>query len=248
MSKKIWGLVLGLMMIFGMGSLQAGGAFEGEVDYHLVSKGNHESDMKYLMKKKKIRVEIQSAENSGMQSIVVMDLAVKKMLVLMPKNKIYMENAIPDTKGGSKADGTWTKTGKTDVILGRKAEEWVYKTKKGKVSVWAAPGMGKFLSAQGKPGASDDWTSAIQAKGLFPLKMTYSDNDGNVVTTMTATKVDEKNLADCLFVPPSEYKKMDLNGVMGGPSKRKESSKSKENSGDSEKKDLLSEVKPNLPF
>lgn len=220
MKKFLLGLAL--MLMAGAGSLYALGSFEGQVDYKMTTRKGENVDMSYLLKGKRIRI---NTSMKGHDGAMIMDLSTRKMMMLMPEQKKYTETEIRNPKGKSgKPEGKISKTGKTEVILGRKCEEWLYEGKTGQSSIWAVSGMGNFMAMGGRPGdSSNAWAEAVKSKGLFPLRMTYTDKSGNTEMTMEATKIDEKSLDAALFEVPAGYEKIEMPGFgdMGGSSGKK---------------------------
>jgi hypothetical protein len=240
MRKSSWSLVLGFVLLF-TGWAGASGPFEGEVDYQVTTQGGKKVDLVYLIKGKKIRIQTQA---EGHEANMIMDLASKKMLMLMPAQKMAMTMDIPNVKKtNASAVGTFKKTGRTDVILGRKVEEWAYKGKKGHGSFWVTSGLGSFMGLGGKPGEGGEaWLEAIKQKKLFPLKMEYQDDSGKTSMTMIATKLEERSLSEDLFKVPSGYKKVDMGHMFDGASGAPKGAKAQPQG------DPLEGVKPKLPF
>ncbi len=218
MKKGYLALTLGIMLL-GAGSLKAAGSFEGVVNYNLTMKDGT-GTMDYMIKEKKIRMNMVL---KGRASDVIMDMDTKQMIMMMPQQKMYMAMSIPDTQKAQAhalASGKLTKTGNTEVIAGKTAEEWLYQSEKGTSSIWAASGMGVFMGMSSKPNdANSAWTEAVKKNGLFPLKVVSKDKDGKMVMTMEATKMTPQTVDPGVFVPPSDYHKMDMGfgaAMMGG--------------------------------
>ncbi|HET9868948.1 MAG TPA: DUF4412 domain-containing protein [bacterium] len=195
-------LALGL----GAGAVWAG-QFEGEVDYHVTMGNGDQSDMTYLLKDGKARMEMTM---KGHHMVDIIDLPDNKMYMLMPDQKMYMSSDIPkpDKKTTDKAGAKIKKTGKTKTILGYKTDEWVAESQHGTTSVWGAKGIGYFIMGKGPGGKAPDssWADELRQGGFFPLEVdSKGDKHG---MTMVATKVEPKSLDASLFTVPSGYKDM----------------------------------------
>lgn len=221
MKKFLLGLAM--MLMAGVGSLHAFVSFEGEVDYKITT-GDKSGDMNYLLKGKKMRMDM---DMEGHSQSMIFDMPTRKMLMLMPEQKMYMTMDIPENKqeaAKAKSEGKFTKTGKTETILGYKCEEWLYESKHGTTSIWAASGLGNFMGMGQKSGmGASAWTQMVKSKGLFPLRVTSKGANGKGEMSMEATKVEKRSLSDSLFEVPAGFKKMESPnmGAMGGASGKK---------------------------
>jgi hypothetical protein len=216
MKKTKLGLGLGLILALIAGKVIAAGSFEGEVDYKMTMK-NDSGEMDYFIKGHKVRT---NTEMKGHKMGMILDWSAKSMVMLMDEQKMYMKHDLPTPdKSKVKVSGKFYKTGKTQVILGRKCAEWVYESEHGKTSMWAASGMGNFAGVQGEKGGADSaWADAVKTKGLFPLKVDVMDKDGKETMTMEATKLEKKSVSSSMFEIPSDYKNMgDMMGGMNIP-------------------------------
>jgi hypothetical protein len=83
--------------------------------------------------------------------------------------------------------------------------------------------MGYLGSANGMPGMGPGGVNPLQANaalkavakdGFFPLRVVVHDKNGETIT-MEAQKVDRKQPPASLFVPPPDFKKMDMGSTMG---------------------------------
>lgn len=230
MKKLIGTLVFGLLLM--AGSFKAW-AFEGEVVYKYTHSNGEVMTMDDFIKGTKIRANTTFKDT---ESSVIMDLAKRKMWVLMHKQKMVMSMGIPDSKKiESKVKGKFHKTGKTQVILGYKCEEWLYESDYGSSSIWTASGFGAFPGLGGKAGEGEEWIDAIKSKKLFALKIVNRNKEGKETGTMEATKIEKKSLPDSLFKVPSDYKIMNMPDM----------GKAMENSMGKSMEDA---VKPKLPF
>jgi hypothetical protein len=209
--KKLLALILGLGMTVGTAGLYAAGFFEGEVDYNLNSK-QHDGTVSYFMKGKKI---LAKTITNGYTGDVIIDMEAREITMIMTAQKMYTTITLPPSNSSTLGKGTFTDTGRSDVILGKTCEEWLYQGPKGSSSVWGAHGLGNFFAFGGRPNdPSAAWADAVKHNGLFPLKVISKDADGNVMMTMEATKITPGTLEASLFQVPAGFNKMDL-GDMG---------------------------------
>ena len=211
--KNLFKWTLSMALVFGFGvSLSQAGSFEGEVDYTVTMNGGDKGPMNYMIKGSQTRVDMTM---KGHHMIDIMDFNTKKIIMLMPEQKMYMTSDIPASSKAKAEDVKFTKTGNTKTILGHSTEEWKITSKQGVSSLWAASGMGFFAMSQGPHGQGPDtsWVVEAKAKGLFPLEMDNTGNKGGSMT-MVATKIDEKTLDSSLFEIPSGYK--DMSAMMQG--------------------------------
>ncbi len=219
--KKFAKILTGLVFVAGVGVARA--EFEGVVDYHISMSDSKQMDTEYMIKGKKIRINM-SHDGNDVSSI--MDMGGKKITTLMHKQKMYMVHNIDQAmKTASKhaPEGKVSKVSGSKTILGYNCEHWIYEGKSSKVDFWGAKGLGTFMGMGGGQGAAskdDDWFKAFKDKGVFPLEVDTTMKD-NKTMTMVATKVDKRSLSSGLFEVPSDYKKMDMpdmGSMMGGGS------------------------------
>jgi Domain of unknown function (DUF4412) len=203
--------------------------FEGKVSLAITAEKGKSQALDYSMKEQKLRIDM-SADGHSFSSI--MDLVKMETLMLMPEQKMYMVMSIkkPVEKAMEKqtTDNTEVEvTGKTDTILGYKANQILIKDKeRGTVTeMWAAEGLGTFMGMGqsgggggmfgGKKSANAaKWEEALKGKGGFPLRVITHDAKGKENFKMEATKIEPGKLPDSLFLPPPGYEKMDMGNMM----------------------------------
>jgi hypothetical protein len=102
--------------------------------------------------------------------------------------------------------------------LGHKCEEYLSTAKDKDISVenhiWLAAKMGSFgglLQSKSKEKAA--WVKMVQDKGLFVLKV-VSVVDGKIKSTMTATKIEKKEVDDSNFEVPADYKEFKMSDII----------------------------------
>jgi len=191
--------------------------FEGVATYKLLSgKDKSPKEMTFSIKGDKFRTDV---AEKGRKGSMIMDMKSKKMIILMPDEKKYMEMSLDGKMGQGKAKnaGKLVKTGKTETIAGYKAEEWAYEGGKDKLSIWGTKDLGGWTpmnSPEGGKGPQFDIPAELKDGSFFMLRVS-GDKGG-----MEATKVEKKSLEASLFEVPSGYAKMDMGGMMGGGAKK----------------------------
>lgn len=189
---------------------QSSKQFEGVVTYE----GEGGRTFQYAIRNGRVRVDMNDESQHG---AMIMDSGSRKMYMLMPEQKMYMEVDVSEMGDmDSSADNVKpTKTGKTEVVAGHTCEYWTVTEEKGQVDVCVAKDMGSFQAFSNKSiGNASAWQEAI-GKDAFPLKVVMHD-DGKEEVALVATKVEAKSLDASLFTPPASYKKMQMN--IKGPS------------------------------
>lgn len=202
------GAVLALAAITAPSAAHAQGTrqFEGVVTYQT----DDGRTFDYAVRKGLVRIDMNSESRHG---AMIMDPAARKMYMLMPEQKVYMEMKLSQLSDEDDATTSVqpVKTGKSEVVAGHKCEYWTVKEQKGDVDVCLARDMGGFTAFDNKSiGKASAWQKAI-GKDSFPLKVIVHGDEGEDVA-MVATKVEQKTLDASLFEPPSSYTKMERPG------------------------------------
>jgi len=210
------------------GRTEAQSAFEGVVKFKM-GMGKDLGEMTQMYKGTKARTEFTGAGGQG--GAMIMDMTAQSMIMLVPQQKMYMvmdmkkmaamAKNMPGARGqGAPAGGTAappaiTATGKTDTVAGYSCEYYVVGDTQ-KMEICAAKGLGMFgmgQSPMGRMGAnplavlSDPAYAKIFRDGFFPLKIRSLDKNE---VLMEATQVEKKTLDASLFVPPPDYKEMQM--------------------------------------
>ena len=180
-------------------SAHAQRAFEGYVAQKLMGDKGESQTMETWVKGPRMRVDM-NAGNRTMSSIV--DRSTGKMMILIPKSKMYLEQQMPDVEGDGEGEATVTRTGRRDVVAGHRCEIIKVKDAKGNVSeVCGATSLGNAMMT--RPGQKTPaWMRGM--KGFFPLRVT--DGKGKVV--LEVTKVEAKDVDDAMFAPPAGFRAM----------------------------------------
>jgi hypothetical protein len=222
MSKLGFMRALSLAALAAPVALHAQTKFEGTVTMRMgaAEKG---IDMVYSVKGDRLRTDMNT---NGMAMYFIRE--GDKNDIVMPAQKMYMEQSISASMAAVQRmqgrSGTPVKTpsiertGKKETIAGYECEHIIMTGDDGQLDVCLAQGLGTFAAA-GNPlggrGAAASDPTAMLGKGPagFPLKMQKVGGE----TMLLVTKIEKKPLDESLFSVPSEYKKMDMPGMMGRP-------------------------------
>lgn len=194
---------------------QAQSAFEGTVSMSLSGDNGRSMNVNYMVKDGRIRMEMPGGR--GGMGVMIMDVAEKKMLVLLTAQKMYMEQslagAMAAAQSANKAKATVTRTGRTESIAGQVCEHVTVAEEGGRTSdVCVARGLGAFqmpsAGGRGGPPQPQAWEQGI-GEGGFPLKVQEGDK-----VVMLVTAIEKKPLDAALFAPPADYEKMDMGAMM----------------------------------
>jgi hypothetical protein len=193
--------------------LGAQSPFEGSIAMKMGGDGDKPIEVAYMVKGGKIRMEVPTGRGETMA--MIMNMAERKVLILMAAQKMYMEQpmgAAVDSAAKDKAP-TIKRTGKTETIAGYKCEHVTVTEANGAVTdVCTATGIGSFQmpsgGGRGGPPKAEAWESALGDAG-FPLKVQKGDK-----VILEVTKLEKKTLDAALFSPPDGYTKFDMGGMM----------------------------------
>jgi len=157
---------------------------------------------------------------------VIMRLADKQMIILMPAQKMYMVQAFDLEKTAKNLkveDVTFERTGRTEKIAGYECVQYLTKSSYGSTEIWAIEGMGGFMGnsggARGGSKVASAWEAVAHGKALFPLRTITYNLKGTETERREAVSVEEQRLSDDLFNPPADYtpfKMPSLQDMFGG--------------------------------
>ena len=218
--RYLWGVCIvlaaaGFSLTHRAHSAAGGESFEGTIQMKGQGEGGSQT-INYLVKKDRVRIEF--GEKSEDQAIMILDYNRKKIYMVMPDEKGYLEMALESIELGKTERGEvkekLVKTGKTETISGYRCEQWLLKGEEGEVEICAAKGIGFFLQPQGisakRAGPRSSWTDQLTAEGLFPFRMVERSPSGEEKSRWEVTKVEKKKLSDSLFQPPAGYEKIQM--------------------------------------
>jgi hypothetical protein len=201
-------------------SAPAKAAFEGSYDMELSSDG--EKVLTTLWTKDgHVRMKLSGA--TEMPGEMILRDGMRKMLLIMPEQRMYMEMAIPEVKGsaaddpGPDAAPPFTRTGEKREILGYAAHEFILEDGANKVVIWATEDLGSMAFANNPmlEGWADAMGKVTGLSAFFPLEMTGFEK-GKQAYRMTIRRIEPGKLADSLFEPPPGFMKMTMPAGMGG--------------------------------
>ena len=206
--------------------------FEGKVSMTMTSQGssNGSQTMNMSIKEGFMRIDMTASKGAA---AMIMDLKNQQMIVLMPAQRMYMIQPIPQPGANPQAGGhaqpgaasagtapTLVDTGVKETILGYVCTKYAATGAHGTAQIWVTDQLGAFngLFHGGGPGkrpqAPQAWESALKGKGFFPMRVVSNDNGKQFL--MEVTSVEKTSLPDSLFAPPEGWRKFDLGAMMGG--------------------------------
>ena len=200
--KKLFNIFM-LSLIFSLNFTNLWSApFEGKVVYRTYTKTGFFSvdiSMTFYLKGPKVRVD---PEKNA--SYTIADFSAHTMMTVRPVDQTYTK--IPWTLDKEPVPQGWTfsKTEKTQIVLGRMCQQWIYKENGTTSIVWAAGGIGDFNGI----GKSKTWAGVLKKKKLFPLKIETNYEKTDFLknnSTMEATQLEAGPLDDSIFSVPQGY-------------------------------------------
>ena len=220
MLHKIYFLVVLFVASFAITSV-AQTQFEGKVVMNVKS-GDKGTDIDLFVKGNKTLMQMMGEEKANL----IMDSKAKKMTILMPQQKMYMEmdmNMMKDisekmkkndkSEKAEKMNGDFNKTGETKEINGYECEKWVYTDDGGdKTEAWMTKELGNFMGFS-NPMMNDEassWQKKIEGQGYFPMLAIHYDDSGDVESSMEVKSVDKKSLDESMFEIPAGYSKFNM--------------------------------------
>ena len=196
--------------------------FEGKVVIETTNDGQTHT-LNYYAKGDMARFDVNSERGNAN---IIFDKKNKKMLMVMPTMKMYMEfpmdmdlgdNENNATEDKSKSD--FVKTSETKTINGYKCEKWVIKEGDKTSEAWMTKDLGGFVFFQSPMGhhQKQKWQEDIENSGYFPMLVVEKDSDGNETGKFEVKSVEKKSLDDSFFTVPEGYSQMKM--PMGGQDK-----------------------------
>jgi hypothetical protein len=207
-----------LLLCFSATTLAAQSTFEGSISMTLTADDGKSTDVGYMVKDGKIRMEM-AGGRGGQTMTMIFDMAAKKMLMIMTAQKMYMEQDVGGavSSAAEKAKpAKFVATGKTETVAGYKCAHYAVTDEDGSTSdVCVAKGLGAFRmpssGGRGGPPKDPSWNAAL-GEGGFPLKVQKGDK-----VVLEVKTIDKKPLDAALFAAPEGFRKMDMGGF---PTKR----------------------------
>lgn len=192
------------------GTAAAQEVFEGRVKMRMAGEGEQQT-LDYYVKGERMRVEMNGPQAQG--GVMILHMKEKKMLILMPDQKMYMTMPLPDIKQDASENKKPEPTGKTKTILGYEAEQYLIDEGGSEFEVWATDELGAFaglhLPGDDPQGGPSPAESALSGQKFFPL-LIIERRGGREATRVEVTEVERKKLEDELFEPPADFQGMEL--------------------------------------
>lgn len=192
--------------------------FEGVVTMVIRNNGMA-NEAQYSVKDGQVRMDVQTG---GMQVYMLMAPADGKVVIVMPMQRMYMDQSVD---GMMAAAGTKAKdmkkpdikmTGKKETIAGYQCEHATVTDDTGHVAdACVTKDLGNFMLPGGPMGRGGQagWQGAL-GDGAFPLKVTV-DNE----VAFEVVRIEKKSLDDSIFLLPNGFQKMQMPN-MGRPPSR----------------------------
>ena len=200
-------------------------SFEGKVRFAMTT-DRATMFMSYVMKGGLIRMETEVEK--GQTAVMLLDVAKHEMTVLVPQQKMYMVQPLPDPAktepgaAGAAAQPDVQLTGEYETILGYKCQKIIVKSGGNVTEIWGAEDMGVFMNpgmggpmGRGRPAPRNAWEAELASRGFFPLRVVVHAASGAQTLKMEATEIDTSTPADSLFVPPPDYQKFEMPSIPG---------------------------------
>ena len=189
--------------------------FEGVVSMVLHNNGMA-NEAQYSVKDGQVRMDVQAG---GMQAYMLMAPADGKMVIVMPAQRMYMEQSMDGLMAAGGATKTDIKkpevkmTGKKETIAGLECEHATITDDTGhNADACLTKSLGSFMLPSGPMGRGGQagWQTAL-GEGMFPLKVTV-DNQ----VAFEVVRVEKKSLDNSIFLLPDGFQKMNMPS-MGRP-------------------------------
>lgn len=175
--------------------------------------------MIHFIKDSRMRIEVPLDGDNKAVSIV--NLNAREISILMPGQNMYMVMPVP--AGGDVVEGSGPRlvdTGETMEILGYDCTRYLLEDNIRAIEVWATKELGPYVGASDpmqRKGAKNAWETMLAGAGLFPLRVTDRDSDGNLVFSLDVTEIDPSPLDEALFTIPEGYQEFKMPSMQGMP-------------------------------
>ena len=187
--------------------------FEGEIIFEK-NVGKIHVIYKYFVKGNDIRIE-EVSEDGTIDGIQLMDLDTKKTSALSPERKLWFET--PNRRPAKSLDVDIKKTGKIDIVLGKKCFEVIVtnKAQDRKIVYWITKGDYKFFipmleTLNRKENQAMYYLEIEGMENHFPMLSTeHVLSTGDVVSTLKAEKIESKTINAETFIIPEDYGKFE---------------------------------------
>jgi hypothetical protein len=192
--------------------------FEGVVTMVIRNNGMA-NEAQYSVKDGQVRMDVQTG---GMQVYMLMAPADGKVVIVMPMQRMYMDQSVDAmmAAAGNKAKDTkkpdLKKTGKKETIAGLECEHVTVTDDNGQAAdACVTKDLGNFVLPSGPAGRGGQpgWQNAL-GEGYFPLKVSINNE-----VAFEVVRVEKKSLDNSIFLLPDGFQKMQMPS-MGRPPAR----------------------------
>jgi hypothetical protein len=171
--------------------------------------------LNYYIKGQNIRLDMNSARG---EVNALFDRANKKVLMIMPAMKMYMEFPMDLMKDNSENENMdnetdkFEKTGEMKKINGYNCEKWIMKENNGSTEAWMTKDLGGFMFFDSPMGNKSEstWQKDIEESGNFPMLVIQKNNEGDEISKFNVLTVVSMNLDDSFFKVPDGYSQMKM--------------------------------------
>lgn len=185
--------------------------FEGKVKIEVSEEGKkHLID--YMVKGQLFRIEMKDLAEAG---AMIFDSQSKKMLIVMPEQKMYMEMPLDYSDVESYFDDESYEnkikmTGEKKTIHGYECEKWIVEDDGNTAEAWVTDELGGFMLMGNPMGENgSDWKSKLNAQNYFPMQVNIF-KAGKLINTVEVVDIKPQKLDNSLFSAPSGYQKFDM--------------------------------------
>jgi len=211
-------VLLSLMGGMLLAGVAAAGEFEGIIVLNETS-GGETVQQQWLLKGQALRFE-ETGPDAG-RSAMIFDAKQQKLYSLRHDEKLYLELSTANTSHAQPQtfdDIVITRTGKRETAAGYACE--VYHTKdrtdgsSGEFcmakEIGSAALLGMTSAQAGGASLWPGWMREMFKDGGFPIKGVDRDGYGREEARWEAVTIEQRPLADRLFVPPPDYEKQEM--------------------------------------
>ena len=224
MKKSLLPVALFIAALVGalVSSSSAAENFEGRMKLKMQPAKGDAQLLTYALKGQRMRMEIPTGKET---MVGLVDWNKREMSMLMPGQAMYMViemKDLPVMEELQKAQESTNleKTSETAKIVGRDTTKYIARDGKDVTDLWLASGIGAWrnMGGGGNPMGGKklkDWEKEIISKGLFPLR-TVTYEKGKPSMTMEVVEMVPEKLDESLFVPPANYQRFSIGGMLKG--------------------------------
>jgi len=183
--------------------------FTGEISFKKTT-GANEINYKYYINSDDIRIEEIDSEDK-IEGIKLINLSTKKINILSPERKLYIEAS--ELRGPAEVKVKVEKTGKTKIILDKECQKIIVtcNDQDRKIVYWITKGDYNFFSPMlelinRREKHAVYYQKISNMKGCWPMKSSeYVLSTGKLISEMTTKSIENKELESEFFSIPSDY-------------------------------------------